>query len=58
MTPSKSRNADYIQVSGYIPRQKAIKFKAFCKALEIEISEVLEELIDQWLDEQGNPLDR
>jgi hypothetical protein len=56
MSPSKSKNADYIQVTGYIPRQKAIRFKAFCKAQEIEISEVLEKLIDKWLDEQGNPL--
>ncbi|MBG1258424.1 plasmid partition protein ParG [Nostoc commune] len=57
MTPSKSKNPEYIQVSGYISRQKAIKFRAYCKAKEIEISEVLEKLIDQWLEEQGNPLD-
>jgi hypothetical protein len=50
MTPSKSKNPDYIQISGYIPRQKALKFKGQCKAKDVEISQVLEALIDEWME--------
>lgn len=51
MAASKSKNPDYIQISGYITRPRANKFKSLCKEKELEISEVLEDLIEKWIEE-------
>ena len=48
----KRRSTDYQQVIGYVRKPLAVKFKTYCKAQELEISEVLEELIEKWLAEQ------
>ncbi|MCC5622947.1 hypothetical protein LC574_17170 [Nostoc sp. CHAB 5715] len=49
MSLSTSRNSEYAQISGYIPKELALKFRVTCKAEEVEISEVLEQLISEWL---------
>ncbi len=51
----KRRSEDYQQVSGYVRKNLAVKFKTYCKAKELEISEVLEEMIEKWLSEQPDP---
>ncbi len=48
-TGGKRRSADYKQVTGYVRKQLAVKFKTICTSEEREISEVLEELIDKWV---------
>lgn len=50
MNTSKSKNNNYSQISGYIPKDLALKFRVTCKAEQVEISEVLENLISQWLE--------
>lgn len=52
MAASKRKDPDYQQVSGYIPKPLALKFKGFCTMQELEISEVLAELIESWVKEQ------
>jgi hypothetical protein len=52
MAASKRKDPEYQQVSGYIPKQLALKFKGFCTMEELEISEVLTELIAQWVQER------
>lgn len=51
MAASKRKDPEYQQVSGYIPKRLALKFKGFCTMEELEISEVLEKLIDEWVGE-------
>ncbi len=52
MAASKRKDPDYQQVSGYIPKPLALKFKGFCTMQELEISEVLADLIEAWVKEQ------
>lgn len=52
MAASKRRDPEYQQVSGYVPKQLALKFKGFCTMDEREISEVLTELIAAWVEER------
>lgn len=52
MAASKRKNPEYQQVSGYVPKQLALKFKGFCTMEELEISEVMTELIAQWLQQR------
>lgn len=54
MAASKRKDPDYQQVSGYIPKPLALKFKGFCTMEELEISEVLAELIGKWVAEREN----
>lgn len=49
MAASKRKDPEYQQVSGYIPKPLALKFKGFCTMEELEISEVLAELISSWV---------
>ena len=46
---SKRHDPDYAQISGYIPKELALKFKSVCVAQDISISEVLERIIQDWL---------
>lgn len=50
---NKRDDPKYAQVSGYIPKELARKFKIFCTANEISHSEALEEAIKNFL-EKGN----
>ncbi len=52
MAASKRKDPDYQQVSGYIPKPLALKFKGFCTMQELEISEVLSGLIEGWVKDQ------
>jgi hypothetical protein len=52
MAGSKRKDPEYQQVSGYIPKRLALKFKGFCAMEELEISKVLEELIEDWVSER------
>lgn len=52
MAASKRKDPEYQQVSGYIPKHLALKFKGFCTMQELEISEVLADLIAEWVKEQ------
>lgn len=45
----------YVQVSGYIPKELALRFKVACTALEKNRSEGLEEAIEIWL-KHSDPL--
>ena len=52
MAASKRKDPDYQQISGYIPKPLALKFKGFCTMQELEISEVLATLIESWVKDQ------
>ncbi len=52
MSTSKRKSDDYSQVCGYIKKPLALRFRTVCKAKELEISTVMEELIEQWLEGQ------
>ncbi|HEY9881661.1 MAG TPA: hypothetical protein V6D29_24635 [Leptolyngbyaceae cyanobacterium] len=51
MTMAASRRADpgFSQVSGYVPKDLALKFKVACTAKEMSQSEALEKAIALWL---------
>lgn len=48
----KRKDANYKQVSGYIPKELALRFKSLCVASDQDISHVLEELIRDWVEKQ------
>jgi len=53
---TKRGDSNYSQVSGYISKKLAIRFKIACTSKEITQSEALEEAIQRWLqDEQTLP---
>ena len=52
MAASKRKDPEYQQVSGYVPKTLALKFKGFCTMEELEISEVMTELIAQWVEQR------
>ena len=52
MAASKRKDPEYQQVSGYVPKQLALKFKGFCTMEELEISEVMTKLIAQWVEQR------
>ena len=47
----KGANPDYMQISGYVPRELGLDFKVVCTAKQITHSEALEEMIKKWLQE-------
>ena len=51
MTP-KRLNPDYSQITGLIHKTAFLKFKAECTMQERQMSEVLEEIIENWLEGQ------
>lgn len=52
MAASKRNDPSYLQISGYVPKELALRFKATCTIQEIEISEALEEMMRSWLAER------
>ncbi|MGI0488809.1 hypothetical protein ACN4EK_25645 [Pantanalinema rosaneae CENA516] len=48
----KRKDPGYMQVSGYVPKELALRFKASCLIEEVEISEALEEMMRWWLTER------
>jgi hypothetical protein len=49
---TKRDDPDFAQVSGYIPKAKALRFKVTCTALQTSQSEALDEAISLWLEKQ------
>ena len=49
MAGGKREDPDYAQVSGYIPKKLALKFKAACTMQETTQSDALEKAIKAWL---------
>lgn len=53
---TKRDDPNYAQVSGHIPKDKALEFKIACTRKQISQSEALEEAIDKWLADQEQPI--
>ena len=51
---TKRDDPNYSQVSGYVPKDLARRFRIACTSKEISQSEALEEALEQWLD-KDNP---
>ena len=49
MAGGKRDDPDYAQVSGYIPKKLALKFKAACTMRETTQSDALEKAVEAWL---------
>jgi hypothetical protein len=49
---TKRDDPNYAQVSGYVPKELARKFKVLCTSEEISQSEALEEAVMLWLREK------
>ncbi|MCA1994147.1 MAG: hypothetical protein LDL41_19185 [Coleofasciculus sp. S288] len=49
---TKRDDPNYSQVSGYIPKELALRFRIACTAKEISQSEALEKAIGQWLEDE------
>jgi hypothetical protein len=49
MAGGKRDDPNYLQVSGYVPRDLGLQFKANCMLQEVSQSEALEEAIQLWL---------
>lgn len=49
---TKRDDPNFAQVSGYILKDKALKFKIACTALQITQSDALDEAISLWLEKQ------
>ncbi len=54
MAGGKRDDPNYLQVSGFIPKELALKFKATCMLQETTQSEALEEAIRLWMEQQQN----
>jgi len=39
----------------YLPKEKKLRFKAACVVQDRDMSEVVNEMIDKWLEENGMP---
>jgi hypothetical protein len=51
---TKRDDPNYAQVSGYVQKDKALKFKINCTALQITQSEALDEAISLWLEKNNS----
>ena len=49
---SRRNSKDYTQLSVYIRKNLATKFKTICTANDKEYSETLEEILEKWVEEQ------
>ena len=54
----KRGNKNYRQISGYIPKNQALRLKAICAVLEIDQSQALEEMVTAWLEGKQHILDK
>lgn len=55
MVVNKRDDPNYSQVSGYIPKDLALRFKIACTSKEITQSEALEEAVERWLEDAQTP---
>ncbi len=51
----KRRSSDYVQVTGYIPKDLAIRFKLACTAKDVDRTTGIEEALNLWLDLDADP---
>jgi hypothetical protein len=49
VTRSKRDNPAYAQFSAYIPKEKYLAFKSYAVGHDIEVSEAVEQAIDDWM---------
>lgn len=49
---AKSKNPNYNQMTAYVPKDIAVKFKTLLASRELEQSEVITSLIIKWIEEQ------
>lgn len=47
---SKRNNPNFAQVSGYLSKEVAIRFKVLCTTKEVSQTDALEEAVKLWLD--------
>jgi hypothetical protein len=52
---TKRDDPNYSQVSGYVPKDLARRFRIACTSQEISQSEALEEALEKWLEEEKSP---
>ncbi len=45
----KRGNPDYSPISGYVPKQTAHLFRVICTALDVSQSEILEQIVTNWV---------
>uniref|UniRef100_A0A0C1R7F9 Copy number control protein n=1 Tax=Tolypothrix bouteillei VB521301 TaxID=1479485 RepID=A0A0C1R7F9_9CYAN len=50
MKVTKRKNPNFIQISAYVPKELGMKFRGYCKMQGVEISELVETFIQQWVD--------
>ncbi|MUH00334.1 hypothetical protein F7734_51920 [Scytonema sp. UIC 10036] len=53
MTVGRRNNPDYLQISGLIEKSLALKFKAWCAAHQMQLTEAMEEAIQDFLDKKS-----
>lgn len=51
---TKRDDPNYAQVSGYVPKELALRFKILCTSEELSQSEALEEAIALWMQKKEN----
>jgi hypothetical protein len=51
---AKSKNPEYHQLSVYVPKNLALKFKAKCTEKGLELSSKVTEFIEEWLKQEEN----
>jgi len=49
MAASRRADPDFLQVSGYIKKDVALRFKAACTMQEVSQAEAMEEALELWL---------
>ena len=54
MAGGKREDPDYAQVSGYIPKKLALKFRAACAMRETTQSDAIEEAVKVWLEKENS----
>lgn len=51
---TKRDDPNYAQVSGYVPKELALRFKVLCTSEEVSQSEALEEALALWIQKREN----
>ncbi len=54
----KRGDPGYKLISGYVPKDLAIRFKTICAATETDQSQAMEEMIANWIQEKQPVLDQ
>ena len=57
MSAAKRRDPNYIQISGDVKKDIALKFKAACTLNQISVGEGLEQAMSLWLEQTKNKPD-